>query len=1568
LLTVVKCHTVDVLVILCYFSTGVCVAAYDSVAMCRYYAAFPSLSDKCDMLAAGSCSSSVVQPAWARVAQTHPRAVDDDTKIIAVDSGINLAHDVAVDGGRSIRGGPRSSGNLPNNSRRHRKLRGGHDDGGRRRKQPSRRMRAQWGNVGEGSQWLTDVRGFPLLCSDRDDPMSYWPLQLGCCGGRFFQPAEMIDSDWLLPESYKDRFADLASSEWTRPSFEEGTTVDLVPVSIGLTPDSIQDSADTLCARNMLSPPCRDTSETLDRSESASGGGSTQHLGHGDVTNSDFGAEKDPDSEINKSVEISNQISANCEQSVIADCLADELGNLSLPRDDLRLSILCDGSFGAIPGTAEPNLTGISIAVDDDRFLGCRPFDPALWRVLNSSRMWCGNPSLSGELRLVPSTSECGELYNMGLQVFGVDLSPPSDWSNVENILDHSGCLDISDNFSLLSLLDENARTLEMSRTFDDHRTPEKLSLINSSDRLMCTEMLGNSEVWDGSRIAEAVLENDAVVTVISAEAVRQIWQPAYCRDIDNISISGCEEGSNSNSDSSICHHHIDTYSRDDQVSVISGLVDVPCRSKFRDWTDNCHCVGCIWQSDLLSGGINQSPSTTTGAQHAESNPRTGEINRERPASLLPSSSSESSFFWTESQHDIDCGESSVKGSSTWDSQLFSSDCLEPSLLDHTSGSDKLRNNGHVTSGKVLTSSSTSGNGDGTLDDLLAKKPSHRSAFLLGGELLGNTQLESYPLYEDNLEHNDSGLDPDDDEDDTQLQTEDFSCITDVDIKIADSSTTEASEIRKFFYSPMSEVELDKSALGDAEGCSNNLAAGVSSSCSTCYPVSSLLTDQLEENNNLSSVGLSEADCEEIVQLLPSLASVSDIIFSDDSLDSEPDSSDASVFTSPEPCSDELATTEELATSIIESASLVDLVSSFDHLISSDLASDSCSMAAQCYASSSLAPVYTLDGSSLWFRDSCNISASVDAISQLHSDLQSSAGWFPASVAHNSVCTAVAQCSRLLPSENTAFRDIIPQRLEMTSLHFEPETMNFCSISPLSGNKVHQSSTHALLPWLWPTCVDESLSVKVRLNSSNQFRPIGTPSTTDSELSDSSTSTAEVVAMTTDSLTDFATLVMTDMLAGSSYDTYQRFIGSRSDDEAGNGDAALFHPSFKVHYELEKAAQTGEPSLPVPGADVDLRLGCLVKQVLGQLSGEFPESSSNVDVLYDAGDASNVVSSTDDAKVDDVGVTMSRQLSEIWNDTIDSAGTGLDVSSSSTMSDLSAMSCKVSQIWTHPTTTGTDTTSPSFSAMHGRQLSDIWSDNTTVGFDDDGTYASHTTGELVLSGVQPDIWKDAGERTAGVKNTNKLQRMWNSVDSGDTSVTSDGGGVFSTQSIWSISSRLSSAIAEVETLRPVMEDPDLVSPAGCSHSLSSHSDQCDVSPSELNSFWGAMTSDLESSTPDGGKCGADGVVKFHVGGGGGLQNCLLGTDNIWSRSEVDVCGAECGEAGVKASWNVDPLYCSGNSTSVPGTAGGGGDPDSVDDDPQLSWTRAEAGLDADVAFAFTQLVSEVVSLSVSIYV
>jgi len=129
-----------------------------------------------------------------------------------------------------------------------------------------------------------------------------------------------------------------------------------------------------------------------------------------------------------------------------------------------------------------------------------------------------------------------------------------------------------------------------------------------------------------------------------------------------------------------------------------------------------------------------------------------------------------------------------------------------------------------------------------------------------------------------------------------------------------------------------------------------------------------------------------------------------------------------------------------------------------------------------------------------------------------------------------------------------------------------------------------------------------------------------------------------------------------------------------------------------------------------------------------------------------------------------------------------------------------------------------------------------------------------------------------------------------------------------------------------------------------------------------------MTSDLESSTPDGGKCGADGVVKFHVGGGGGLQNCLLGTDNIWSRSEVDVCGAECGEAGVKASWNVDPLYCSGNSTSVPGTAGGGGDPDSVDDDPQLSWTRAEAGLDADVAFAFTQLVSEVVSLSVSIYV
>ena len=1469
-----------------------------------------------------------MEPAWARVAQTHPK-VASGTKIVAVDSGVNLAHDMTSDGTRSARGSSRS-GILPSNHRRNRKPRG-YDDG-RRRKQAPRRGRASWGS-GDRNLWPANMLGLPLLYDDR---MSYWSLQPTCDG--FSQPALMIDTDWSLPESYKERFSDLASSQWTRPSFEE-ETVSIVEGSVGLLPCSSQDSADAQCAEHasdVTSPVCRNTLGIGNDCASVPGSARSQPL----LTGVSGGDNVDT----TESGESQNLVSVDSEQLVVAERLPDDVGNLLLPHD-IHLSILQDGGFGMTPNT-NSHLTGIDIKIDDDPFLGCRPFDPALWSVLNSARMWYGYSSLARELHLVPNSSECSELYDIGLHLFGVDSSP-YDWNDMGSVLDGSGCFDVSDNFSLLSLQDGNAKTPEVSQNSDD-QAAGKVPVMNSVSRLTCTETAGNMEAWDGSRIVEAVLENDAVVTVLGAEALQQIWQPASCSSVDETGLSRCEEYSDAGN--TICRHHLQRCSADDRISAVDAKVDGHCKSKFRCWTDKCHCVSCIWQCELLSGDFSQSQSWTDSSIRHESNPPTEEVNREGITSPLASSASDSSTLWSEFHHDRG---NILKASSTWDSQLFSSDCLEPLSQDHTSSSDELKNNENGADEKLLASS-TVGNGDGSSGNLLAKKTSLQFSLLRGRESLDDV-IEDFAFY--NLKHNDSGLDPNDDSDNEQRQMEDLPCIADDDSKI-DGSSTKAGETRKFFNLPVTEVELNKSTTAGADGSSVALITVALSSgcdtCSSCRPVSSVVTDLLEENNNVSS-SISEAavvaccdDCEEIVQLLPSLpASVSDIIFSDtdDSLDSELASSDASVFSSPEPGRDELVSSG----SVSGLASPAVLDSSSDHVFHSDLQSDDLCSTAQCYVGSCLAPVYTLDGSSLWFRDSHYISANVDALSRLHSDWQPSAGRSPSSVAHESVCTAMAQCRRLLPSENTAFRDDIPQRLEPL-VHFESEP-SFC-IPTLANNIVQQSSGCALSPFLWPASVDDSLSLKVMPNS-NQFRPIGTPSTTDSELSDVSTSTAEAVTTTTDSLTDFASLVMSDMLAGS-HDTYQRFVISHEDETEADSSAAeyrTFRPSFKVQYELEKAAQTGEPSPTVSVAtDVDLRLGCLVKQVLSQLSGEFPEASSNVDdILCDAGDVSNDASCHDEQKVDEAGMTMSRQLSGIWNDTIDPGGLCLS-SSPLTTSDLSAVSCKVSQIWTHSVTASTDTSSPSFATMHGRQLSDIWSDTSAQLAD--SAYVSDTA-ELLPSGV-PDIWKDAGQQTRS--KTNKLRRMWKSVDSDDVLAVSDGG-LFKSQSIWS-NSRPSSVIAEAETLRPVLEDADLVTCASVwkSSGMDESSDECDVSPSELDIFWG-LTSDLKSPTTgadvDTETCAEEDI--FHVGG---LRNGLLSNDDIWSPNETGICRAECGEADVERSWNVDPLYCSGNTTAalISVTGDDTVDPHSVAD-PLPLWTSS----DADVAFAFTHLVSEVVS-------
>ena len=620
--------------------------------------------------------------------------------------------------------------------------------------------------------------------------------------------------------------------------------------------------------------------------------------------------------------------------------------------------------------------------------------------------------------------------------------------------------------------------------------------------------------------------------------------------------------------------------------------------------------------------------------------------------------------------------------------------------------------------------------------------------------------------------------------------------------------------------------------------------------------------------------------------------------------------------------------------------------------------------------------------------------ANVDALSRWQSDLPSSAGWPPSSsLAHESVCTAIAQCHRLLPSENTAFRDNIPQRLEPLG-----------RLQPITD-----AGKPLLSPLLWPAAADdESLSVKV-VPSHHQFRPIGTPSTTDSELSEMSTAAAEATS-TADTLTDFTALMMSDVLADS-HDTYQRFVICReyetdeSNLESERLTCQTFQPSFRVHCELEKAAQTGERSPPVSvSADVDLRLGCLVKQVLSQLSGEFPEGSSNVDdILDDPNDSANDTSCPEDQIIDETSVSMSRRLSVIWNDAAGPDGVGLD-SCPPTSSDLSMVSCHMSQIWTDSATTITDTSSSSFVSTHGRQMSDIWSD-ATVQLADSTRVDDNCE---LLPSVVPNIWKDTGQQ-ARMKGS-RLRRMWKSVDSDDTAVISSGG-MFKPQSIWS-HSRPNSVTAEVETLHPVLEDGDLIT-YGCgrkSSSMEAHSDECSVSPSELDILWGTASSEKSPTTDADDETCADENI-FHEAD---LRNSLLGKDNIWSHSEMEVHGVESGVADLKAAWNVDPLYC--NEMDMYRVEGGGADlktPWNVDPlfcsemdafrvksggadlnslwnvdplyctgnnassslsvggcdtihsdfilDPLPFWIGSETNLDADVAFAFTHLVSGVVS-------
>jgi len=165
----------------------------------------------------------------------------------------------------------------------------------------------------------------------------------------------------------------------------------------------------------------------------------------------------------------------------------------------------------------------------------------------------------------------------------------------------------------------------------------------------------------------------------------------------------------------------------------------------------------------------------------------------------------------------------------------------------------------------------------------------------------------------------------------------------------------------------------------------------------------------------------------------------------------------------------------------------------------------------------------------------------------------------------------------------------------------------------------------------------------------------------------------------------------------------------------------------------------------------------------------------------------------------------------------------------------------------------------------------------------------------------------------------------------------------------------------VEMLNPVLEDGDVVS-YGCgwrSSGTEELSDECSVSPSEFSIFWSTMANEKSPTADADTEASADNRI-FHADG---LSNSMLGKDNIWSHSVTDVCGVEGG--AVKTSWTADPLQYGGSTASSLRVIGDTTDPD-FDTDPPPFCISSETNLDADVAFAFTHLVSGVVSVLLSV--
>jgi len=1318
--------------------------------------------------------------------------------------------------------------------------------------------------------------------------------------------------------------------------------------------------------------------------------------------------------------------------------VADHLGNLlssPLPRD-LCLSLLPDGNFGTV-ADKPPYLGGVSTVVleDDERdpLLGCRPLDPALWRVLSSSRMlYHAEPS---ELlhHAVPWLPDCREsLYDVNLSL--VQLPHWSD--SVESVIDSSGCFDSSEGFSLL-MSPPNDR-VAVTKVPANNECPTNDGLpSDSAARLTCTEALGNCDIWDGSRIAEAMLENGAVVTVLNDEAVQQIWQPTSCYDRNDSFLSNNRDKVDlSCSEDTPCHQHLQPLdTRDDSAaeaedSLSEDNVIQHCICQFSNWSAGCHCVSCIWHCDLL-------PGDNWTVRVAEQQSDTDEGHKEQIVPALGLSGNETSRFWAE-LHQV----AGMDALSPWDCRLLSTHCLQALTEDHTHSSDELKKIGeNVANGKMVLSN-TVDNGDGSIGNLFTRKPSSQGKEestedrMVLGRVIKSCALSCL------LETNDSGLDPDQDGvRDWQQRTDtedDLPCMTNAfPGKITTKCLAEeaANESRKLSNCSVAEGELRELSVSvnerivDSTCFAASAALSGCNTCSSCHPVLSVLASLLEENNNCST-GLPKAatcdsscgNCEEIAQLLPSLESVSDIIFSDteDSLDSELHSSDtSSVFSSPEPCLEDMVTSESNSGT---AGPLRVLGDAFDNLFQLEIDSGLlCSTAQRCLGSF-LTPVYTLESRSLWFRDSRFISANVDALSRLRSDWpMSTVGRFPSpTTAHDSFCTAMAQCRRLLPSENTAFCDNIPQRQEPSLVSLQPIASPHALL--LTDDILRQSSRSALSPRLWP---DDSLSLKP-VPSRHQFRPIGTPSTSDSDQSELSTTATDPVSSIADSLTDFTASVMISDVIADSHETYQRFVISNEyDSEDGNdGDGVAhsrrtFQPSFKVQYSLEKAAQTGELSPPpsdiLTSGDVDVHLGCLVKEVLSQLSGEFPESSGSVeeDILCNEKNGS-----------EEANVVMSQELSVIWSDATVAHGTSTSIlgSCAPIPSDLSAVS---SQIWKvactsnelndkdfgdnmtisngdgssaddvfmrktggrckaedgrkyevldqltascassdpnlEPNDSGIDlariwsdfdytvTGSPSVSLSIRPNLSDIWSDTAPQFVD--STYVSDG-GDLLPSGT-PHIWKEKAQTKAG-----KLCRMWKSVDCDDLpDVSSDGTPFAPGLSVWTQSQSRPCSVT-------VDEDRGGGSDQKSCSSLEEFSDECSISASELCALW---TADESNKTPllnpdnaeDDGTTASESVFR-----GSATINSLL-RNNIWNPDEThsNWHPVESGPGEVKELWNVDPLYC---PTLLPPVVAGGSSTIladcSADRNPPC-WINSGAMLDdVDVAFAFTHLVSGVVSI------